>query len=586
MDQVKNILKGISSVNNEERNTWEKVLNCEKSNIKLYQILFEIFSNPNEDKFYQVQAITICKNLMKSELGAFTKVKFRYIEPSNKDLEELTSYVMTALTEVLSKGHFVRNRTHIQELILLLSNFYFPDEWKELNLFIEYVFSMHVEDIVSNLDYANASFELILGILKQHNVKRMPSSRSSYLKYKGIFNDLIISLYERLNMYFIQNIPNFTDMNFLLNLMSLLTVIDKIYILMIELGFSLGDFHKEDKLITMLNTALDKTKFLMDRVMQVNDSKIKQRLDLNLQKNLKYISRLISNSSTHILFFNNISSYIGVLLTVLSNAPSFSFEVVKVTLFSLLKVINTETFKLTDKANPSESASKDDTSLNNSSDMLKFFTPDKKSNPMNFMNNSSIKSITNDDVNQMPPPKFRNFSAEIQNAKELFSASFSKENLNGLLYSLILRIPPIYNNSNDFDNIESEILNDNTEEEFILLDSYSTEHVSFQTLNRKLLEALITNFKAFVYNTLKSEYIDYLAKFKELNRRSVEAVVNFINIVPRLYKVNVISEVEMIDYQRVFNFFEENIKAGEGFLLGLYIITINKWCEILISSKL
>lgn len=523
---------------------------------------------------------------MKSELGAFTKVKFRFLEQSNKDLEELATYVMTSLTEVLSKGHFVRNRTHIQELILLLSNFYFPDEWKELNLFIEYIFNMHVDDIVSNLEYSTASFELILGILKQHNVKRMPSSRSSYLKYKGIFNDLIISLYERLNLYFIQNIPNFTDMNFLLNLMSLLIVIDKIYILMIELGFNLGDFHKEDKLIIMLNTSLDKTKFLMDRVMQVNDSKIKQRLDLNLLKNLKYISRLISNSSTHILFFNNISTYVGILLTVLSNPQGFSFEVVKVTLFSLLKVINTDTFKLSEKSPiGSESTAKDDTSLNNSSDKMKFYTPDKKSNPMNFINNSSVKS-NNDDLTIMPPPKFRNFSSEIANAKELFSSSFNRENLIGLISALVIRIPPIYNNTNDFDTVESEIMNDNTEEEFILLDSYSTESVSFQTLNRKLLEALLTNFKAVVYNLLKSEYIDCLVKFKDMHKRSIEAVVHFINIIPRLYKINVINEVEMIDYHRVFNFFEDTIQSGGVFLLGLYIVSVNKWCEILISSKL
>jgi hypothetical protein len=65
-----------------------------------------------------------------------------------------------------------------------------------------------------------------------------------------------------------------------------------------------------------------------------------------------------------------------------------------------------------------------------------------------------------------------------------------------------------------------------------------------------------------------------------------EALVNFANVIPHLYREGIILETHMlqIDYNKMLTLIQ-NLAVSKEIFLKIYIITIAKWSDILILSK-
>lgn len=75
-ENLKILLKNLSSTDNTLRSKTEEILFTLKFELKLYEILFYIFMNDNEEKYYKIHSIVLVKNLIRQEINS-NKTKFR-----------------------------------------------------------------------------------------------------------------------------------------------------------------------------------------------------------------------------------------------------------------------------------------------------------------------------------------------------------------------------------------------------------------------------------------------------------------------------------------------------------------------------
>lgn len=73
---MKNLVLQLSSNDNNVRTSSSDFLMGMKFEYKIYEILFAMFANENENKYFKLQAILIVKNLIKNEVNSM-KSKFR-----------------------------------------------------------------------------------------------------------------------------------------------------------------------------------------------------------------------------------------------------------------------------------------------------------------------------------------------------------------------------------------------------------------------------------------------------------------------------------------------------------------------------
>lgn len=77
-DSVKLLLRQMSNPDNNIRSQCEESLLSFKYNIDFFNVLFYIFTNESEEKYYKLQSIILIKNILRMEIDS-NKMKFRSI---------------------------------------------------------------------------------------------------------------------------------------------------------------------------------------------------------------------------------------------------------------------------------------------------------------------------------------------------------------------------------------------------------------------------------------------------------------------------------------------------------------------------
>ena len=138
VDNIKLLIKGISSNNNNERIQCENQLNTLKYELDFYKTMICIITNQNENRGYQIQALVLLKNLLRPELN-INKSKFRFLDVENVEIAPILSYLKQILVSLLSQsfnlgqsGILESFQDHLKQIFLLVGDKTFPDNWEEL----------------------------------------------------------------------------------------------------------------------------------------------------------------------------------------------------------------------------------------------------------------------------------------------------------------------------------------------------------------------------------------------------------------------------------------------------------------------
>ena len=95
---------------------------------------------------------------------------------------------------------------YLKEIIKILADKYFPEEWDYFNLFIQKYFTINIEDLLSynkidntvytNIELVDIAASFFYSVLKQHSGKKTHFAKSKYYKNKEKFNELIINIFQ------------------------------------------------------------------------------------------------------------------------------------------------------------------------------------------------------------------------------------------------------------------------------------------------------------------------------------------------------------------------------------------------------
>ena len=315
------------------------------------------------------------------------------------------------------------NKVNIKELILILAEKVFPLEWNELNKLIEGYFTNDINNVITNCSQYNFICDLFFSLLKQHNKKRLSSSRQKLFKLKSAYLDLYCPFYEKLIFLFNKSYQDIKDLSQLLNFMDLMIISDKILLLLIDCFYNLNEFFKEEKLLLLIKVIIDKLYFLAGEVVKTNNKEILSNFHMNIYKIIKYLSKI--QSTGPILFFQELDRYIKFLFTILIECELFSNDCIKVTLHALTKVVNTQFYREINESELIESGRSGTGDMgdlyNNNS------TPEKK----RFTNSLSIL---------VSPTKLKNYESEIVISNEKYQACFKYENISILIDNLYKKV--------------------------------------------------------------------------------------------------------------------------------------------------
>lgn len=456
-------------------------------------------------------------------------------------------------------------KAHINEIVLLVGDKHFPANYEELILVFSKMFQLDPDQILqsNNFNLVSNLMDLFYSLIKQQNRKRVPATRAKFLQYKATFVDMFVPFYEKIHLYFNNNSNNFTQLEFLVQYLEFMKTADKVLLILIDSTFSVSDFHKDEKITIMLKIIIDKANFVMGQLNGTSNSEIRQIFNKNIYKIMKMLSKI--QSSHAILFYKELERYVQLIYIILINCNLFNIECIKVAFFAMYKVINTDSYK--DLVNDDDLAG-----FGRSDDSLK--TPEKSKNKSR-VSGSGINLLVS-------PTKYKNFDLELQNVNIIFHNCFKEEVVVNLIETMIRRIPFLFKKESD--NIELDLLAD-MEEEILPIDNFSANSMTFQLLYKNFLESLIINFPNFALKHIKA-LLDQLYSNSinntEFDTLLIDSIINCVNLLPQLYKLNVIKETEMIDYAKFFNFVESLVNKNE-ILLKRYIVTISKWVDVLIS---
>ena len=573
LEFVIDLLKKLNSKSSEERNIGEQILSMIKKDEKLYKILLEIsvsqseLSTPN----IKVQSLLILKSLIKQDNNNNNKVKgLDYnLKNNNNQLNDIYNFLKREFLIYLSLGNYIKSiHNPIKDIILLLSDKFFPDEWNELNKFFIEFFEKKTEIFFykNSYDISIYLMSLFYSILKIFSKKK---NINKFFKYKDNYLNSYISYYKGIIHFFNEIIYNFDNIEIFSKCLKFLLFNDKILCLLIGISYNQSTFQKDKNILLMIKFILERTGNIINEIEKVSNDEIKDILHHNLYKNLKLINFL--QSTNPILFCYDLQLYIEILFFLISNCEKYKENTIKIVIFSLTKIMNTSTYKET-------------------------FEIEKPLNE-NFIENISKISETpkkkrNGRIQRSPlnlfvsPTKYRNFEKEIKNSNELFNKCFTNENINNLLVKLIQKSSFIYKKEND--DLEIEILS-NLEEDNINNDNFSTNLYTFQFLFRNILESIIINFTEtsmkYIQDNLNILYNTFTPNNSNIDFLLMDSFFNLINLIPELYKSGIIYITEMIDTKKYISYIYSFIQKS-NLILKKYIITLSKWSVILISNEI
>ena len=566
------LLQKVKSNSSEDRRNGEQILSMINKDENLYKELLKIAveENDNITQDLRIQSLLVLKSLIKQEINSNSKVKgLDYNLKNYNNLCDVYNYLKKEFLIYLSLGNYLKIiDNHIKDIIILLSDKFFPDNWNELNEFFIHFFEKKIGNFISEkyLDISNYLMSLFYSILKIFNKKK---SYHKFLKFKDNYLNSYILYYKEIINFFNNNLNNFIDVNITSKYLQLLLINDKVLCLLIGISYNQSTFQKDQSLLLMIKLIIERTGNLINQIDKVSLNEIKEILQHNLYKNLKLINFL--QSTNPILFCYELKLYIEILFYLISNCKKYQENTTKIVMFSLTKIMNTNTYR----ENFEIEKPLTENIIENISHISD--TPKKKRNgriqrsPLNLF---------------VSPTKYRNFEKEIKNSNELFNKCFTNENINNLLVKLIQKSSFIYKKEND--DLEIEILS-NLEEDNINNDNFSTNLYTFQFLFRNILESIIINFTEtsmkYIQDNLNILYNTFTPNNSNVDFLLMDSFFNLINLIPELYKSGIIYITEMIDTKKYISYIYSFIQKS-NLILKKYIITLSKWSVILISNEI
>ena len=566
------LLQKVKSNSSEDRRNGEQILSMINKDENLYKELLKIAveENDNITQDLRIQSLLVLKSLIKQEINSNSKVKgLDYNLKNYNNLCDVYNYLKKEFLIYLSLGNYLKIiDNHIKDIIILLSDKFFPDNWNELNEFFIHFFEKKIGNFISEkyLDISNYLMSLFYSILKIFNKKK---SYHKFLKFKDNYLNSYILYYKEIINFFNNNLNNFIDVNVTSKYLQLLLINDKVLCLLIGISYNQSTFQKDQSLLLMIKLIIERTGNLINQIDKVSLNEIKEILQHNLYKNLKLINFL--QSTNPILFCYELKLYIEILFYLISNCKKYQENTTKIVMFSLTKIMNTNTYR----ENFEIEKPLTENIIENISHISD--TPKKKRNgriqrsPLNLF---------------VSPTKYRNFEKEIRSCNELFNKCFTVQKIQDLLVTLIQKCPFIYKKEND--DLEIEILA-NLEEDNINSDNFSTNIYTFQYLYKNILETIIINFTDISMNYIQENlnflYTNFLPTNPNVDYLLMDSFFNLINLIPELYKSGIIYITEMIDTTKyisyIYSFIQKSI-----IILKKYIITLSKWSAILISNEI
>jgi hypothetical protein len=319
----------------------------------------------------------------------------------------------------------------------------------------------------------------------------------------------------------------------------------------------------------MLKLSLNKGEYIMNILNSNSNLKTVRILFLNnLYSLIKYLAKI--QTIFPILFFDDFNIYVNLLLSVLFNISNLNENIIKITLFALFKVFNTQLYKDNLKNENSDSSDlKDNTPI--------------RSNSVN--KNSNLKGISL----IVSPTKFKNYENELISVTSKFNAYFNEEVLSKLLDLNLSILPSFFKTFNNHSSTnEIDLFLGETDDEIFTHDTFSQNTMDWKVIHRSLLRSIFETFTIYCLKYLKNklEFIYKNSHVVESNISNFETLVNFVNVIPHLYREGIIVETQMvqIDYIKMLSLIQ-TLAVSKEIFLKIYIITIAKWSDILILSK-
>ena len=567
------LLPILLSNKDKERALAEKSLEQYYYNPCLYQNLIEIsLYNTNITDNERMQVFILLRKLLKDQLlenkASTTPIKMKNIfEENSEKIEIIINNLKLHLRSYLNKGDFSQNYNKIiKDIVCLISNKYFPYKWKELNsYYIEFFeFDPNKALSIKYFDVAMYISDMFYTTMKNFDSKN--KYNPNYEEFKTRFTNSFMKYYNIIKDLFVHHPNGIINDNVNQKCFKLMKKNDKILILLIRLNFSINNFHKDIKIIELVNILIVRIRDLLIMFEKLKIKSYKNILEQNIFKILEHTVMIIQKDP--IIFCYHIDQLISILSQMLKNCNLFQRDTTKVILFNLSKINSTIIYK--------ENVELNMENLSQRKSEENYVTPRKvKSQSQN--NQTPIHSITS-------PSKYKNLNKELLKANELYVKSMSNANVLSLLECFINKIPYIYKNENE--DTEIEILSHFQEDKSSNRDTFSTDTMTFESLKQYFLDQLIINFTDIIMKFV-SDNLKALYSLKDQNKMDFYMVSSFLNIVnsiPNLYQKGIISITKMIDIPQYLSFIEKYAPNNE-LMLRSYIISLSKWSILLISNE-
>ena len=574
------LLPKLLTIENNERQKAEKVLDQYVYEPSLYQILIEIglYNNTISDN-EKLQIFILLRKLIKDNLlfnklsSTPLKMKTAYEENSSK-IELIVDNLKIHLKSYLNKGDFSQNYNKIiRDIVCLISVKYFPYKWKELNSYYIEFFEFDPNKALSIKYFEVALYISNMFYTTMKNFDQKNKYNANFEEFKTYFTNAYMRYYNNIKNLFVTHPNGIINDNVNEKCFKLMAKNDKILILLIRFNFSINNFKKESITINLTNILVERIKNLLMMFERIKVKTFKNILEQNIFKVLEHIVIIIQKDP--IIFCFHIDQIISILSTMLKNCNLFQCDTTKVVLFNLSKILSIQIYKENIELNLESFSQRKNT------EEINYVTPRKTKNNFYNNNNNIIKTPLHSIAS---PSKYKNLNKELSKANELYNKSMSKENVLQLIECLINKVPFVY--KNETEDTEIEILSHFQEDKSSNRDTFSTDTMTFESLKQYFLEQLIINFTDIIMNFV-SENLKSLYNTKNENQMNYYTLASFINIVntiPNLYKKNIIAITEMIDVYKYLSFIEKYVMKSE-IMLRAYIVALSKWSVLLISNE-
>lgn len=593
------LLKEISNPDKEFRKKAEDFIFMMTNYLDFYKILVEIITK-HHDKSIRTQSFIVLKNIIKTQnVNSRMKQKGKI---EDDPFEKVLKYLKEAIASLM-KNNFVVNdsKDHLMQIIILLGDKYFPDEWEEyLYLFQEYLnvnfndcVNCSEEDLLNLLSLLSNFLDSFYCMTNSLNAKKTNHSKNKYQKLKAILNKNFKIFFERTTAFYLDLINSNINEKILISFKNMIVNLDKCLSIIIEISFSINEFIQDNITYDLFVFLIDKTTCLNNLIDNYKqnfnknnwyDSPYGKLLLTNFYENLLGLSRILSHGTARILFFSNISNYSNILIKVLTNFRNFPLETMKLSLFSFYKIFNTDYLK-------------DNGFVENN--QYAFNTPDKKigsyiSNSQLSIESSQTVNSSNKFNNLVSPVKFKNYELQVNMASKSFQSIFTKDVIKLILNYLVKDIPIFYHKdlanseASEYDLISSEISN-------IYICNYDADSISWNVIYRNLIETIFTNYSDIIVYFLK-EYMEEMIKssksgiikFDNLNSPElilIDTLITIINLFPEMHLNGNINQCDLPDCQYFLNFIEFLVSQNICFIKQ-YVYSIFRWTKILISNNI